>query len=110
MEKEQLIQIAIPVTVSLIVAFVIWGFRTFGSRFVGWNNGRKIYQWLKANTCDEPSKGHKSLLEISTGVRLSTERVQEACLQTKKIFQSIGKLGNYSIWRVEPLEIVQLFI
>ncbi len=70
-------------------------------------DGNLIYEWLKANTQDKPYKSHKTLMEISNGVRLPEERVQKACLQNKKIFQSIEKPRSYSIWRVEPQSIYE---
>jgi hypothetical protein len=73
-----------------------------------WRDGNAVFNWLKANTHDEPGKSHKTLFEISNGIRLSEERVQKACLQNKKIFQSIESPGNYSTWRVEPQSVYEL--
>ena len=83
------------------VAFGAWLLVLIYKRIVLLKDGNQIYKWLKTNTQDEPNESHKTLLEISIGVRLSSERVQEACRQNKKIYQSTKKPGNYSIWRSE---------
>ena len=102
MDKEQLLERIMAIIGTLIVAILLWGSRTFYAQFICWMDGRKTYQWLKANTRDEPNQSHKSLLEITSGTRLSEKRIQEACLQNKKIYQSTKNPGSYSIWRVDP--------
>ena len=92
---------------ALIVLFFTWVGSLFNKSLHLWVDGQKIYKWLEVNTRDEPHKSHKTLLEISNGTRLSEERIQKACLQNKKIFQSTEKPGNYSIWRIEPKSIYE---
>jgi hypothetical protein len=90
------------------VALVGWIILLFYRRVTLWNDGNSVYKWLEVNTQDEPHKSHKTLLEISNGVRLSEERVVRACLQNRKILQSVKKPGNYSIWRAEPQNISRI--
>ncbi len=92
--------------VALGGSLIVWIYRSITL----WNDGNAIFNWLKVNTKNEPNKSHKTLSEISIGTRLSEARAKKACLQNKKILQSFKKPGNYSIWCVEPLEIVQIFM
>jgi hypothetical protein len=75
-----------------------------------WNQTRRdrnlVYDWLKANTYDEPAESHKSLFEISDGTHLPEEQVRVACRDTR-IHQSLNKPGNYSIWRKEPQSVYE---
>lgn len=46
---------------------------------------RKIYEWLKSNTRDDPHESHVGLLKICKGTGLSEERVRRACLSEPRI-------------------------
>ena len=59
---------------------------------------KMIEGWLTEHTQNEPGKMHRSLLEISNGLRISEERVKSACLHNKMIFLCHEQPGYYSVW------------
>lgn len=92
---------------ALIILLLTWVAPRVTSLFHLQRDGKKIYKWLELNTRDEPAESHKSLLEISVGTRLPEKRVKEVCLQYRKIFISIDKPENFSIWRAEPQSVYE---
>ncbi|HAV75902.1 MAG TPA: hypothetical protein DCX53_00965 [Anaerolineae bacterium] len=92
---------------ALIILFATWIVPLLSRSLRLKRDGRKIYNWLESNTLELPGESHKSLSEISIGTRLPEERIQEACLQNNKIFQSVEKPKSYSIWRAETQSVYE---
>jgi hypothetical protein len=109
MNREQVIVTGLVVTVGSagLIALILFCAGAIRRDTRTWREGRKMYKWLAKNTRNKPAETHKSLLEISEGVRLPTDHVRLACLHNKKIFQSISKPENYSIWREEEQSIYE---
>ena len=89
------------IAAALTVAVVTWVATVIWKRIRSWRDGRRIYDWLTANTRDEPGESHKSLSEISQGVRLPNDRLRIGCLRNRRILQSLRIPGHYSVWRQE---------
>jgi hypothetical protein len=92
---------------TIVVAMLCWIGSKSKKALQVCADARKIYTWLSKNTKDEPAESHKSLFDISNGIRITEERVRIACLRSEKIFQSAEQPGFYSIWRREPQSVYE---
>ncbi len=82
--------------IALIAAALI-GLATLGRKYlITWNDGRRIHNWLRATTKDEPGESHRTQVEIARALRLSPERVSTACRRNTR-FLTADDL-SVSIW------------
>lgn len=68
---------------------------------------RRVEQWMRANTVDEPGRSHVDTLTIAKGVALPEPRVLQACMTGRRIFRSTGQSGHWSVWREEPQSVYE---
>ena len=61
------------------------------TKFIEKRDKKHIYEWLKANTSNEPGKQFRSTKAIASWNNLSEERVRYICNIHDKIFLSTGE-------------------
>jgi hypothetical protein len=74
---------------------------------------RRVHQWLRDNTKDEPEKSHVSTIAIAKGTRIPEERVHRACMSDRRILRSKAGPSSdeaWSVWRSEPERAYQMFV
>jgi hypothetical protein len=85
------------IAITLIAAALI-GLATLGRKhLIAWNDGRRIHNWLRATTKDEPGESHRTQVEIARALRFSPERVSTACRQNTRLLTADDL--SVSIWR-----------
>jgi hypothetical protein len=68
---------------------------------------RRVYMWLRSNTCDEPGESHVDTITLAKGTRLPEERVRRACMSDQRIYRSSGEPERWSPWRQEPQSVYE---
>ncbi len=68
---------------------------------------RKIYNWLRTNTRDEPGESHTNTETLAKGTCIPENRVKRACMSDKRVFRFEGTPEKWSIWRKEPQSIYE---
>ncbi len=63
---------------------------------------RKVYNWLRANTRDEPQESHVTTETLAKGTGLSEDRARCACMSDPRIHYLPGQEKCWSFWRKEP--------
>ena len=51
---------------------------------------RKVRQWLRANTRDEPGETHVDTSTLAKGTALTEDRVRNACMSDHRIYRVEG--------------------
>lgn len=100
-------QVVINLVSALLAALVMWCGARLYKLWERRRDARKIRNWLRSNTKDEPGDTHRSTLDISAGTRLPEVRVLCACLADQQILRSQSKPDLWSIWRAEPQSIYE---
>lgn len=77
------------------------------ARLRGVLDRRKIYQWLRTNTRDEPQESHVTIETLAKGTRLPEDRVRGACMADPRIHYFHGQKECWSVWRKEPQSIYE---
>ena len=68
---------------------------------------KKVYEWLHANTRDEPYESHVSNETLAKGICISESRTRQACMSDPRIYYFQNQLECWSIWRKEPQSIYE---
>jgi hypothetical protein len=68
---------------------------------------RKVYNWLRTNTRDEPGESHATTETLAKGTRVSEDRVRRVCMSDRRIYRLDGNPEQWSVWRKEPQSIYE---
>ena len=68
---------------------------------------RKVFNWLRTNTRDEPGESHVTTEAVAKGTRLPEERTRRACMTHQSIHRLEGQPERWSVWRAEPQSIYE---
>lgn len=63
---------------------------------------RRVYQWLRENTRDEPGESHTDIATLAKGTCLPEDRARAACMTHKGIYRNARGPQEWSVWRQEP--------
>jgi len=70
-------------------------------------DGKKIENWLRDNTKDEPGESHKTIANISRVLGLPDDRVVKGIAKNRSIYRSSTNTEDVSVWRAEPESIYE---
>lgn len=68
---------------------------------------RKVYQWLRFNTRDEPGESHVDTPTIAKAIRVPEDRVRRACMSDQRIYHFPNEKEQWSVWQKEPQSIYE---
>ena len=96
-------ELVVTVVGGAILGLLVWG--------AGWARGRhdrrRVYNWLRANTRNEPDESHVDTVKLAKATRLPEERVRRACMSDDRILRAPGDRELWSVWRAEPQSIYE---
>jgi hypothetical protein len=99
--------ILVAVASGVVIGLLGWAATLFSRRRREILDRRKVYQWLRLNTRDEPGESHVGTPTLAKGTRLSEDRVRHACMSDVRIYRFSGEPEQWSIWREEPQSIYE---
>ena len=68
---------------------------------------KKVYEWLRLNTRDEPGQSHVDTITLGKGTQVTEERVRKACMSDQRIYRSSSEPERWSVWRQEPQSVYE---
>jgi hypothetical protein len=95
------------IVTAVISALTIGLLGWLGARLRAILDRRKVYQWLKANTKDEPHESHVDTVTLAKGTRLPEDRVRRACMSEERIYHLMQEPEQWSVWRKDPQSIYE---
>ena len=96
-----------PIIVAILSSVILGVLGWFVAWLRAMADRRRVYEWLRSNTRDEPGESHVDLPTLAKGTRLQEERVRRACFSDKRILRSPSGLELWSVWREEPKSIYE---
>jgi len=74
-----------------IAGLMVWLVQYLHEKVTRKSEGKRVYNWLKENTINEPGKQFRSTRTIASWNNLTEERVRYVCSADKRIFLSTGE-------------------
>lgn len=96
--------VAVAVTAPLLIAAAVLA----KSLIQNWLDRRKVFEWLRSNSQDEPGESHVDTATIAKGSKRTEARTRRACMSDKRILRfADGEQESWSVWREEPQSIYE---
>ena len=74
-----------------MAGITVWLFKYGHTKFIEWREKKRVYEWLKTNTSNEPGEQFRSTRAIASWNNLTEDWVRYICSISCKIFLSTGE-------------------